>query len=245
MNEFGSVNLVKVADLQIDFSYQRQTDMARVRRIVAQFDPKLFDPITITYRDDAYWVVDGAHRLAAAKMLGIEMIPAILINSASRVEDAQLFGRKNSGQKKLTALERHTANVIAKDPVAVDIETALRKAGFKLGSRINCIGALTTIRVGSAGRGQETLQRTLTVIRAIVGNGKAEAWLVGSVGNLIGAYPQLDDNRLCQVMGPNLLTIQQLIVARAKSGGNASQGKAGREVLRTFYNGRRKTGLLE
>ncbi|MFE6846533.1 DUF6551 family protein [Streptomyces sp. NPDC057686] len=47
-----------------------KTDMARVRRIVAQFDPKLFDPITITFRDGAYWVVDGAHRLAAAKMLG-------------------------------------------------------------------------------------------------------------------------------------------------------------------------------
>jgi hypothetical protein len=51
-----------------DPDYQRTLDVNRVKRIVANFNPNLVNPIKVSLRNGKYYVFDGQHTLAALKM---------------------------------------------------------------------------------------------------------------------------------------------------------------------------------
>lgn len=58
---------VNSAFIVIDEDYQRELDQNRVKRIVANFNPDLVNPIKVSYRNGKYYVFDGQHTLAALK----------------------------------------------------------------------------------------------------------------------------------------------------------------------------------
>ena len=53
------------SDLQISPEIQRKLDPIRVQEIIQNFDPKLANPIKVSYRDGKYNIVDGMHTRAA------------------------------------------------------------------------------------------------------------------------------------------------------------------------------------
>jgi len=52
-------------------------------------------PVTLYKKDESYKIVDGFCRIRAAKELGLEEIPAVIINEASAEEIKHLISRRS------------------------------------------------------------------------------------------------------------------------------------------------------
>ena len=89
---------VNSAFIVIDEDYQRELDQNRVKRIVANFNPDLVNPIKVSYRNGKYYVFDGQHTLAALKMRngGKDlMVECKIYRGLSEADEAILFSEQN------------------------------------------------------------------------------------------------------------------------------------------------------
>jgi len=72
------VSLYKIKIDKNLFSYQNKVSESAVLDIVLNFDDELWMPITV---NQEYYLLDGQHRLAAAKHLGLEYIDVVIQNT--------------------------------------------------------------------------------------------------------------------------------------------------------------------
>jgi hypothetical protein len=238
------VRWFKVADLQIDYTYQRKTREARAQRIAQQWDDRLYDPITVSVRVDGNFVVDGAHRFNAAKILGIEELPCVVSLYNNIADEASGFVRKNDSQKSLTALEIYDARLVALDPIATDINNAMVNAGILVPSQLTCIGAVTVI---ATQYGSETLYLTMSIVAVYTSLGFEGAkrdktipvWLVAGVGRLCGMNRKLDANRMRAIIIKDYVALKTQYEDKAKGRtGSYNRDRIAGEVIATFYNKR-------
>lgn len=130
---------VTADQLHINPSYQRTISTSRgqtvIKGIVEHFSWKLFTPLTLTPREEGgYWVIDGQHRAAAARMRGIREIPAILLENMPLDEQARVFAGINGKRVTVNAYAMHHALLASGDPVAVTIRRVTDAAGVTIPS---------------------------------------------------------------------------------------------------------------
>lgn len=87
----GEFSVVRIDDLQVDHSYQRDLDVNLVQKIARHYDIAAAGPIVVSKRQDGtLWVVNGQHRAAGAKTAGEdEVIAQIVDNSAVPFDEAR------------------------------------------------------------------------------------------------------------------------------------------------------------
>jgi hypothetical protein len=66
----------RTADFDRRFRPRRRDAAARMRSVAAAFPDGAFPPIVVHRLGDAYFVLDGHHRVAAARRLGVELMDA-------------------------------------------------------------------------------------------------------------------------------------------------------------------------
>jgi len=92
-----------------DESYQR-TINSRYVKIADQYDPLLFTPIRISKREDGtLWVVDGAHRVQAARRLRLDTIPAMIYEGLTVEEEKYMFANQDKGEVRVSVLDKFRA----------------------------------------------------------------------------------------------------------------------------------------
>lgn len=129
--------------LHIDETYQRTLEAAKsitlVRRIATHWDWGLCQPLFVARRADGQlYVVDGQHRLAAARLRGdVWQLPCV-VRSFDNVEDeAAAFVALNQERTPLTKLQIFKAALAAGDFEASQIVIALTDAGLSLAGHSN------------------------------------------------------------------------------------------------------------
>lgn len=130
----GKIELVELGGLQVDSTYQREL-RANYKRIVKEFKPQAAGVLTVARRHDgSLWIIDGLQRATAMKKLGVEKWRALVLRSSGPEYEAQVFQLLNSSKsrKQLDAYELFKAALIAKDPVAVELQDVVRGAGLEL-----------------------------------------------------------------------------------------------------------------
>jgi len=129
--------------LQIDDAYQRSLEasgsQALVRRLAVHWDWGLCQPLFVARRDDGrLYVVDGQHRLAAAKLRGdIWQLPCVVTSFASAGDEAASFVALNQQRRPLTALDLFKAALAAGDNEAEAVLAAITAAGLTLANTTN------------------------------------------------------------------------------------------------------------
>jgi hypothetical protein len=137
--------------LRIDDTYQRTLEtgpsQTLVRRITMFWDWSLCQPLIVARRDSGeFFVVDGQHRLAAAKLRGdIFQLPCVVASYASAADEAASFVALNQQRRALSRLDVFKAALAAGDADATSIAAALDDAGLRLATSTN----LDTIAPGS------------------------------------------------------------------------------------------------
>lgn len=234
MEEFRPVIMIKINDLIMDHDYQRKLNEARAEKIAENFNVSIFDPITVSERPGGKWaVVDGATRSWAAGLKGYVEIPATTASARSVPDEARLFVDKNRGQKRLTNLEGHKAAVVAKDTLALELQSAVDASGWSLTNDLRCIAAMQQAQrlygIGS-------VRRALLILRMVIPEGEAaEAWVVGGVARLIGLYPQLNDRRMIKILDKGWTKITRQVQKEGEMG-SGNRATICAKIVKTFYN---------
>lgn len=131
------------AQLEIDADYQRSLDTSSsqslIRKIAQFWNWDLCQPLVVSRRDDGrLFVIDGQHRLAAARLRGdIAQLPAVVVQYASAADEAASFVNLNQLRKPLNRLDLFKAALVSEDSEATAIAAAIADAGLTIAPHTN------------------------------------------------------------------------------------------------------------
>lgn len=143
--QFPTTRLIALDKLRIDPGYQRPCETNRVDRMGKTYDPNLCTPLVVNEREDGtFAVVDGQHRLATLREMGVTKTECFVLH-VDREEEARLFVKHQTERRRVTTPDRHRAQVYAGEPTAMLLEDIVRSLGLKIvsgRSEVGCISAV-------------------------------------------------------------------------------------------------------
>lgn len=131
------------SQLHIDPDYQRSIDngpsQALIRKIAQHWDWALCLPLVVSRRGGGeLFVIDGQHRLAAARLRGdIHQLPCVVVDYRDKADEAASFVHLNQQRRALSKLDIFKAAVASGDREASAIVGALRDAGLSVAPHSN------------------------------------------------------------------------------------------------------------
>lgn len=167
---------VPIAKMRVSPNAQRELRPARVAWLASEFDPERLGYPVVNLRDAAYWLIDGQHRVEAAKQfLGEgwekQSLTCRVYTGLTEKQEADLFDWLNNNLA-VSAFDKFKVRCTA----GRQVETAVRKVVEKAGLTIsrnkepNCIGATTTlVRIFQRSDGA-TLARALRIAHESFGD---------------------------------------------------------------------------
>ncbi len=193
------LNLMRVSSLA-----QRNINDNRVEHLRVNFDPEDLGNLTVSLRDNLYWIIDGQHRVEAMRQLGWgdQSIQCWVYEGLTEEEEADKFLSLNDSLL-VPALPKFKVGVTAgrSDEVAVDQivrSLDLVVSRDRIPGAIQAVGTLLRI-YRRAGGGP--LRRTLLMIREAYGDEGFEAPVIDGLGLLVDRYNgQLDDEAATQAL---------------------------------------------
>lgn len=129
-----SIELIPIARLAVDMSYQRGLSAVASVRLIAeirrQLDWRLFLPLVVSRRADGrMFVIDGQHRMEGAKARGdILYAPCTVIDGLTQAEEAELFCRLNGRRKPITKVDLWRSAIMSGDEQALLVADIIAKA---------------------------------------------------------------------------------------------------------------------
>lgn len=122
-----------------DDSYQRDeyVNEGKINMLAAHFDERKMDALKVSARDSfcAFAVIDGMHRLEAAKRLGVDLIECEILSGLTVKDEALLFATQNDDVDILTPGQKHKANLVLEVPECVNLERVCNEYGIRINRR--------------------------------------------------------------------------------------------------------------
>ena len=134
---------LRIADLVLDDRYQRPLERANwslINKIAQDFRWSRFAPVLVAPLEGGrFAIVDGQHRAHAAQLVGLERIPAQIVQMDLRAQ-ADAFAWVNGHVRPVTKHALYRAALAAGEPWALAARDAVEAAGCRLmtsnGSRL-------------------------------------------------------------------------------------------------------------
>lgn len=132
--------------------YQRPVNPKEVDRLIREWDERLLDPITVSFRDGKFYVVDGQHRISAMRRMnggnGV-MVNCKVYSGLTYEQEAALCYRLDKAKKRLSLSQ--STNALAEsgtDPETSEIRQLVENCGFvwALGKSKGRTGEIVTTR---------------------------------------------------------------------------------------------------
>ncbi|WP_305970883.1 MULTISPECIES: DUF6551 family protein [unclassified Mameliella] len=135
------MTFLPTADLQIHPAYQRKISrvgMKRITQIITGFTWARFGALCVARDDDGtLWVVDGQHRMIAARALQLTAVPCV-ISTATLQKQAGDFEGINTTRTTVASIDRFRARVVQGDEVAVKVHQMLETLGISTDVAAGC-----------------------------------------------------------------------------------------------------------
>jgi hypothetical protein len=147
---------LRPVDARVDAEVQRRFDQTHANRIAKSYDPALFGLGHVSLRaDGTYVVLDGQHRVSAAKSSGHGEVKVLfrVYRGLSAATEADKFLELNANKKSVNALDGFNLALKAGHPVNVEIARilksfGLRVAGYRTDGGVSAVVALIHIYNG-------------------------------------------------------------------------------------------------
>lgn len=119
--------------LSVEEAYQRKIDSRRsqaaIEQIVQHFKWSCFGTALVTQNGEAGWlIIDGQHRVEAARRLSIKTVPCIVVHQATVAEQAAIFVSTNQVRVQVNPYTLFHARLAAREPLALDVQGLLDEA---------------------------------------------------------------------------------------------------------------------
>lgn len=135
VGEAPALDWVPVTSIVIDDTYQRplgKSNWASIRKIAQNFDWSMFSPVLLAALGNGrYAVIDGQHRLHAARLRHISLVPAMIVQ-AGRSGQARAFSWVNGSVTKITTFHVYKAALAAEEDWAVRARDAVAAGDCQL-----------------------------------------------------------------------------------------------------------------
>lgn len=135
-----SIEWRALTELAVDELYQRDANQRAVIAIARGWDWRLCAPLTVAKRGDPvrFFVIDGQHRLEAARLRGdIAHLPCLISTFDSIAEEAGMFVEINTRRQKVSPLETFRAELAAGDKKAEQVARLVSDAGLLIARHSN------------------------------------------------------------------------------------------------------------
>lgn len=134
MNEFRfEYKTISSKSILSEPSYQRPVDFSRVKKIVANFNPNLVNPIKVSARDGKYYVFDGQHTLKSliARNNGKDLMVACKIYYDMTLQDeALMFANQNGLSRTVESKQKLHSLYVAGDVDVVGFVDTVKALGI-------------------------------------------------------------------------------------------------------------------
>lgn len=110
----------KMAEVPIDCMvvdsdvYQRPVQKT-IQKIATGWNTDKLDNLLLSYRDGLFHVIDGQNRMEAAKLIGIDSLPATILEGLTVHDEALLFGKQTENVTYLKPYDIFKANTACGD----------------------------------------------------------------------------------------------------------------------------------
>lgn len=142
----GTLQMIHKDRLKIDDAYQRGLIKEKVTSITASWSWLSLGALVVGHRHGDFWVIDGQHRLMAAKRRSdILMLPCVVFETEDVKSEARGFLDLNTGRKPVTAVAKQKALVTAGDEVAAYVQAELDALGLEIKEATNIPGQIKCI----------------------------------------------------------------------------------------------------
>lgn len=183
---------------------QRDFRPARANALAADFQLEAFGIPCLSHRDGHYYIVDGQHRIAAAKIFGFgeDQFQCEVYEGLTPEEEAELFLERNNTLT-VSPFDKFRAAVHAQRPQELAIYNVVTSLGMTLignrtrGRSENAIGAVVALVHIHNRIGTEGLRRTLVTLHKAFGGAGLEAPLLEGLSLVLHRYNgQVDDEQM-------------------------------------------------
>lgn len=145
--------MVPLRLLRLDSAYQRKVDNSHVNDLVSNWDNNECEHIVVNFRDDGhhiyYYVIDGQHRMEAAKRLGLAAIPCKIYHKLTREQEAMMFAEQGSRTKTVNSFAKFRALFYAGNKTALLVNDACKQYQISTSQKPfgtpGSMGGMTTI----------------------------------------------------------------------------------------------------
>ncbi len=220
-----TVAMIDKAALRVDERYQRSLSERRseavVRKIVGEFTWHRFGALVCADNGDGtYMVIDGQHRLVAARQMeAISSLPCVVLDADTLKEQASAFVGINKNRVKINSVQIYHAERIAGDETAQAMHRVLERSNCSIPRNVKALDQMAPgeiLAVGAVNNsvrrfGERITCRALTVLRQAypTSGGDLRAQLInatvalcamGDLASKTPDTPQLDIERLTRVI---------------------------------------------
>ncbi len=187
-------------EVSVDHRYQRELDINRVNSMIKSFDPRRVGvPVVSKRLDGSYWALDAQHRLAAIKGAGFgdESILMEVHHGLSLAEEAAMFLLLNKDRTAVKVIYKFKARLEAKEPIALEIQSILKRVGCKI-SRSPQPGGVMAVQAVECAHRAGNLEKTMRILFAWL-DGDSEAFhekLIRAMSAFLVEAPEADEAHL-------------------------------------------------
>lgn len=227
----GKFSMIDKNDLYVDHEYQRdKVIVQKVRDIQSNWSWAGCGAILVARRPDGtFWVFDGQHRVMAARNRDdIVLLPCLVFDVESKVQEASGFLVANTQRKPVTAIAKFRAMVMTEDAIAVSVDSVLKKLGVvvsdtpRTSREIKCV----TNCLKHAANGAAFLEAVLRAAMSIDGDEPASRDLLDGLAWIQRKYELLSDARFMK----RLSSMSRADITTAMSRFAAAEGHRGDKV---------------
>lgn len=247
VNNSSEITSIPVHKLKVTPTAQRA--LTRLAEYIAKnFDKNLFLPIIVSERDGIYYVIDGQHRLYAAKKLFGDdyLMECKVIHGLTKIEESELFVKLNSSSKPLLYADKAKGLFYANDDTMVSLANICKKNGVELGidndKRAVADGRITAVKALADTYNKIGKEQTDRLVRLLndTWDGSYSAFrqeMIKAVGYILSLYSrELDDNKFIKKLAK---TTPADLIRMAKSDRITSaktEAKIARIMINNYYN---------
>lgn len=198
---------VRLGDVQVNPTVQREFVPSKADAIAANFDPESVGLPVVNMRGGKAWLIDGQHRCAAMKIwLGEgwedQSFEAEIYDDLTEAEEAEAFLKRNDAMA-VNSYNKFRIGVVAGREDESTVAGIVLREGLTISRDRNAEGRVlavgTLLRVYRRAGG-EVLQRTLAIIRDAWGTPGLEAVVIAGMALVVHRYDRLNDEELVHRM---------------------------------------------
>lgn len=158
--------------------WQRNTDREKCHEISQAYDENKYDPIKVYVVEGKLYVADGAHRLIAYILMGVEYILVEIMNIKTEKEAAETFLLQSLGRKSMSQNDMWRAAIEANLPqycqlrqIALRHNVQIQVDLYKLSNPVGYMNVVSRSILRMAHKTPELLTREFELIAALGWNG--------------------------------------------------------------------------